>query len=101
MVKRKITWTAEMGDDSQEYSTKKKAVEAEDNYNIDNEIYELENIFRKYFKLNYGDRDEYNRYLYLCVDCGITLLIYDSNWDGHRNGKGDLTYKHDGPILNF
>jgi len=92
MVRKKITWMAELGKYPKEFPTKKKAVEAEEEYKLEQNIYDLENIFRKYFKTYYGDRDRYDSYLYFCVDCGKKLLQYKCENDGHRNERGAIIF---------
>jgi len=101
MVRRKITWIAEIEEHPQEFVKKKDAVLAEEEYNIDNEIKKLNGIFRKYFKTDYDDNHRYDSYVYFCVDCGIKLLEYAVEYDGHRNERGNVIYKHDGPAPKF
>ena len=92
MVQRKITWVAELGNKTKEFPTKKEAEQAEKEYGTLEEIEKLNNIFRKYFKISYGEKDRGDKYLGLCVDCGEKLLEYNTEWDGHRNERGDILY---------
>ena len=98
MIKKKTIWITE---DGQEFSSKEEAAKAEEEYQINQKIYTLSDILRKYFKQKYSDHDRYDKCLYLCVDCGIKLLEYESNWDGHRTERGDLIFRHVGKTTSF
>ena len=91
MPKKKTTWIAKVGKYSEEFSTKKEAVEAEE-YKNNQKITKLSVVFRKYFKTHYKTND-FQKYLYLCVDCGKKILEYDCYYDGHRNEKGDIIFQ--------
>ena len=92
MVRRKSIWIAET-DDKKWYATKGEAYAAELESKERKEIDKLEPIFRKYFKKDYGKKDRYNSYLYLCVGCGKKILEYDSVWDGHRSNRGEVLFR--------
>jgi hypothetical protein len=88
MVRRKILWVAEIGNMSQEFSTKKEAQRAEGEYLTQIAINQLLDVFHTYFRLCYCKDGRWNQYYYPCVDCGKKLLGYEEAWNGHRYEKG-------------
>ena len=100
MVKKKITWIAENNDIPRyysEFSTEKKAIEAEEIYNINKNIQRLSKIFRIYFKLYYNKDESWNKFIHTCVDCNIKLLEREEDFDGYdRTYLGKTIYQKEG-----
>ena len=76
MVKRKTIWIAELGKRTEDFPTKKEAIEKEREYNLSLKISKLASIFEKYFKTHYDEKDQYSIYFSSCVDCGKKLIEY-------------------------
>jgi DNA-directed RNA polymerase subunit RPC12/RpoP len=92
MIKQKTTWLFINDDVEEEYQSKEEAEKAEEEYNSKQKVKRLTTIFQKYFRTYHKD-NEFQKYIYLCVDCGKKLQEYDVESDGHRNSVGKILYK--------